>query len=263
MRRHFGRPARAIGIFIALLIASLLAIPWIHQISPKAVVQGATERSNATDRVTPLEQSVSPDIKLKAREVTVGIHLENAYNLSLAEETFNAEGWYWLTWPQAVQDLMDAVKAEPKDIVELVNSTMGADLMIEADLAEPELRPDGLRYQLFRFSGSFYSDDINLRKYPFNLLSLPIIIEVRPPSFSLDSPTPVILQTQKDANGLLGQFTDIGAFKDVGVSWTETLHAYATNFGTKNRSEFSQAVLRIFFTKHQLAHHSRNGFFRY
>jgi hypothetical protein len=232
---------------IGLVLLSILAVALLRQMTPSPAAQTTMLPIRRSDVTLPLDQAFTPEQQKQALAITVGVHLENIYNLRLSDETFNADGWYWLTWPEDVQDLIDEQQTDPKEMVELVNNTLGWDLSIQPDLAEPELRPDGTRYQLYRFSGSFYSDDINLRKYPFNLLSIPIILESRPPTFALDGATPVVLQLDDDINGLVGGFTDIGAFKDVGVSWLQKAHLYSTRFGTKNRSKFSQAEVRVFY----------------
>ena len=212
---------RQIRMLIGLVLAGLLVTAWLRPIATPTTEPATMLPIRRSDVTQPLDRAFSPERQRKALAITVGVHIENIYNLRLSDETFNADGWYWLIWPQGVQELIEARHTEPKEMVELVNNTLGWDLMLEPDLAEPELRADGMRYQLYRFSGSFYSDDINLRKYPFNLLSIPIILEARPPAFALDGSTPVVLQLDNDVNGLIGGFTDIGAFKDVGVSWQQ------------------------------------------
>jgi hypothetical protein len=233
-------------MWVGLLLVGILLLTGLRQIAAREA-QPTMLPIRRSDVTQPLEKVFTHEQQTRALSITTGVHLENVYNLRLPDESFNADGWYWITWPQGVQDLMDAHQTDPKEMVELVNNTLGWDLMIQPDLPEPELRPNGMRYQLYRFSGSFYSDDINLRKYPFSLLSVPIILEARPPSFALDGPTPVALQLDKDINGLVGGFTNIGAFKSVGVSWQQKAHLYSTKFGTQNRSRFSQAELRIFY----------------
>lgn len=47
--------------------------------------------------------------------------------------------------------MTDAIKDEPKDIVELVNNTMDETYLMQNQLAERELRPDGQHYQLYPF----------------------------------------------------------------------------------------------------------------
>ena len=73
----------------------------------------------------PIEQSLIREIGQGEAEATACIHLENEYNLNLPEKTFNADSWSRLTWTQAVQDMMEVVKANTKDIVELFNNTLG------------------------------------------------------------------------------------------------------------------------------------------
>ena len=42
--------------------------------------------------------------KPNAIPVKVGAYIENYHNLSLQDRRFVAEGYYWLEWPQAVED---------------------------------------------------------------------------------------------------------------------------------------------------------------
>ena len=69
--------------------------------------------------------------------MTAGIHFENKYNLNIPEKTFKEDSWYRVTCPQAVQEMMEVVKANTKDIVELFNNTMGTTPLIEPDLQSP------------------------------------------------------------------------------------------------------------------------------
>jgi hypothetical protein len=143
---------------------------------------------------------------------------------------------------------MEANKIEPDRMVEVVNNIVGYDFDVDPEYPEPQLRPDGSRHQVYRFSGFFYVDDINLRDSPFNLLSLPLILETRPLEFTVDGPTPVLLQPEADRDGLVGGYATIRGFQDIGVSLSQKIHRYATNFGEQQpRRDYSQVVLRVFY----------------
>jgi hypothetical protein len=237
-----------LGLLLAVTLVGLLLLALLR---PPLQPGGTGERPQPIrrrDAVLPIEQVLSAAEQKKALAVTVGMHLENAYNLSIPDQTFMADGWFWLSWPQEVEDLMEANKIEPDRMVEVVNNIVGYDFDVDPEYPEPQLRADGSRHQIYRFSGFFYVDDINLRDSPFNLLSLPLILETRPLEFTLDGPTPVLLQPDPDRDGLVGGYATIRGFQDIGVSLSQKIHRYATNFGEQQpRRDYSQVVLRVFY----------------
>ncbi len=242
------QPRRRFALLLSLMLALLALLAWLRPLAQPGGPGEKVEPIRRRDQVLPLEQVVSEAERQKALAITVGIHMENAYNLSIPDQTFMADGWFWLTWPQAVQDLMDANKIEAERMVEVVNNIVGYDFAVDPEYPEPQLRADGTRHQSYRFSGSFYVDDINLRDSPFNLLSLPLIVETRPIAFTVDGPTPVLLLPEPDRDGLVGAYVTIRGFQDVGVSLTPKIHRYATNFGElEPRRDYSQVVLRVFY----------------
>jgi hypothetical protein len=183
-----------------------------------------------------------------AAKVTVGMYLENAYNLSVADQTFMANGWYWLDWPAEVQKLLEENKVKADELVQVVNNIVGYDFEIETESEEPELKPNGWRHQRFQFSGHFYIDELDLHESPFSLLSLPLMLEVRPAEFALNGDEPLVLVPEKDHSGLVGGFASIRGFNPVGVSFGALQHTYATAFGEDSGPlRQSQVTLRVFY----------------
>ncbi|MFM7267455.1 MAG: hypothetical protein ACKOZT_02550 [Cyanobium sp.] len=238
----------------ALLLALCLAVPLL--LRPHAV-RGPRPLSSATlshseprpvgerDRYSSLASA--PAVVRAAPRITLGAHLENAYNLSVPEQTFMADGWYWISWPEEVQRLIEANKIDTDKIVEVVNNIIDYDFSVEADSEAPVLRPDGRHYQLFRFSGSFYIAEFELGDYPFHALSLPLLFETRPLSFSLDGPTPVLLVPEPGQKGLVGAYATIKGYREVGVSIDPMIHHYATDFGNGGRQDYALTELRVYY----------------
>ncbi|MFO0119865.1 MAG: hypothetical protein ACK512_07175, partial [Cyanobium sp.] len=52
-------------------------------------------------------EPIPPELAAAPR-IRLGVHLENAYNLSIPDQTYMADGWYWLEWPEAVQQRIEA-----------------------------------------------------------------------------------------------------------------------------------------------------------
>jgi len=63
--------------------------------------------------------------------------------------------------------------------VEFTNEVEGVGSSVSLDSAEPDSLPDGRSYQLFRFSNKFYVNDLNLKKYPFVEINLPVTLEIQ------------------------------------------------------------------------------------
>lgn len=165
-----------------------------------------------------------------ARHIEVGMHIKNIYNLSLKDKTFTADGWFWLKWPQSVQNLIEADQIPLTELVELVNQVESYDAQLETDSNEPQ-RLSGNRYlQLFRFSSKFYDDEQNLRDFPFETLELPIHVEVRPSQFSMGSEG-IVLVPRVSATELKGDSVNLNGYTVAGARATSAIHTYTTAFG--------------------------------
>jgi hypothetical protein len=245
---------------LALLLTLGLAIPLLHHGAAGAGDGRSTLKSGdpllhpPTMQPKPvsrrdLYRRLEPETPAMAAapRIRLGVHLENAYNLSIPDQTYMADGWYWLEWPEAVQQRIEAEKIDPDQLVEVVNNIIGYDFNVETDNAEPLERPDGSRYQLFRFSGSFYIDDLNLRHSPFNQLSLPLLFEIRPQSFAVDGEQPVLLVPEANVEGLVGAYASIKGYQEEGVNIQPLIHSYPTDFGDRSTHDFAMTELRIFY----------------
>jgi len=268
MANHSPKPAlvtsanrsRWLRPLLALLLALGLAIPLLHhgsagagygrstlkpgdgQLRPPSMQPQPVGRRDLYRRLEPV-----PPALAAAPRIRMGVHLENAYNLSIPDQTYMADGWYWLEWPEAVQKRIEVEKIEPEQMVELVNNIIGYDFNVEPDYEEPIERPDGSHYQLFRFSGSFYIDDLNLRRSPFNQLSLPLLFETRPQSFAVDGEQPVLLVPEANQNGLVGAYASIKGYQEVGANIQPLIHSYPTDFGEGATHDFAMTELRVFY----------------
>jgi hypothetical protein len=185
---------------------------------------------------------VSPD-----RRIEVGMHIKNIYNLSLKDKTFNADGWFWLKWPESIQQQIEADQIPINQLVELVNQVETYDSNLEADSNAPQKLSGGRYLQVFRFSGKFYDDYQNLRKFPFEKLELPIIVEVRPSQFSMGSKG-VVLVPKLNAMELQGDSANINGYALEESKSSSAIHVYRTSFGEEGNEkagEFSMASFEV------------------
>ena len=177
-----------------------------------------------------------------AKTVDVGLHVENVYQLSLKDKTFWAEGWYWLKWPKAVNDIILKHKIPLDRIVEFTNQIEASSFSIQQEQADSVLQPDGTCYQLFRFSGKFYIDDLDLAAFPFQRLALPITMELKPDELSCYASSPygcISLRDDNDLRGsVIGEYATINGYDVKGAYIKEYNHQYNTTFGTPGASAF-------------------------
>ena len=118
------------------------------------------------------------------RTIDTGMHIENIYQLNLKDKTFWAEGWYWIKWRPEIQKIIEAEKIPLNQVVEFTNQIEATNMVLEPDTTDPVKLEDGRLYQLFRFSGHFYVNDLNLAGFPFYDMNLPITMETRPDALS-------------------------------------------------------------------------------
>ena len=175
------------------------------------------------------------------RTIDTGMHIENIYQLNLKDKTFWAEGYYWIKWRPEIQNVIEAEKIPLNQVLEFTNEIEATNMVIDPDTTEPVKLEDGRLYQLFRFSGHFYVNDLNLAGFPFYDMNLPITMETRPDALSCyeGGPPCVSLLPEKNVSTtLIGQFADVNGYDMVGSLVKPFLHQYNTTFGIGNASAF-------------------------
>jgi hypothetical protein len=101
--------------------------------------------------------------------------------------------------------------------------------------------------QLYRFSAKFYDDSQTLKRFPFQQLELPIIIETRPTVFSLAAEA-IRLNPALESKGVKGQYAGLNGYQTGDVSVKKLIYTYNTNFGANNGikgGEFSRVEYNI------------------
>jgi len=191
------------------------------------------------------------------RTIELGVHIENVHQLSLKDKVYWMEGWYWLKWPEAIDKIIKAEKIPFEQIVEFTNVVEEANLTETLDTAEPLFMPKEDRYyQLVRFSGRFYVNNLDLRRYPFVHIVLPLTIEAKPDSLSCypSGPPCVALKPEPDvAKMMVGQFSDINGY-DLKASTVEPfLHQYNTTFGVGELSAFDAVDFNLVYKSNFVA----------
>jgi hypothetical protein len=176
--------------------------------------------------------------------ISVGMHVRNIYGLSLADQAFKAEGWYWLRVPVAVQTLMERRGIQPAELVAFVNQVDNWDgLIAEVNTDEPP-DADGSRLFRFRFAAGFYVSEIDQRDSPFELIRLPLILETAADAFA-DPATRVRLQPEVSGGKLLGDYSSLYGYELRGATLRASEHRYSTTFGTASHNTHSRLELLV------------------
>jgi hypothetical protein len=171
--------------------------------------------------------------KPNAIEVRVGAYVDNFHDLSLQNRRFVAEGYYWLEWPQSLQNKLDSEKIESKAIIVLANQVDTWDGQITGDSEEPVRLANGNYYQQFQFSANFYIPDINLKRFPFESVRLPVIFEVSDDSLAIEEGN-VILVPNSGGNALVGSFAEINGYRIMSSVLKPIVHTFGTKMGLNN-----------------------------
>ncbi len=188
---------------------------------------------------------------IREKRIYVGLHVENIYNLSLKERVFMAEGWYWLKWTDTVNAILNENQIPHERIIEFTNKVEASSMVVQADQPSPERLDSGYYWQLFRFSGKFYIENLELRGFPFDVLQLPFVLELQPDVLSCYPENRygcISLVLDNDARGsVLGQYAGLNGYKIIGTEKKEFLHEYSSSFGKSNLSAFASVRQNVFY----------------
>ena len=215
------------------VLLSALCVGLILALQSAGGVGQASPRSNR-DVATFAPANTSELLsKPNAIAVKVGAYVDNFHDLSLQNRRFVAEGYYWLEWPQSLQNKLDSEKIEPKSIIVLANQVDNWDGQINSFSEEPIRLANGNYYQQFQFSANFYIPEINLRRFPFESVELPVIFEIGDDSLSIQKGN-VILVPDASRNALVGSFAEINGYRITSLVLKPTVHTFGTNLGLNN-----------------------------
>ena len=242
-----------INLAFSFLFILLILIPSLF--SPDL-----TQKSDYYSKIT------AQDIESSEIVFDLGINITNIGDLDLSSKTFKAEGSIWLKWnelPDWVADEWDNEIADmPIKSLYFTNVANGG-LKLDIDPSNPYLDTDGKFIQWLSFSGEFYAKDINLRRFPFEQIELPI--ELESDDFNLSEA--IFVHNQQGS--IVSSRRNIHGFKYQGVHVNALKHFYNTNWGLKendlysaipNTSEYPSLITKLIY-KRNIAASLLNIFF--
>lgn len=175
----------------------------------------------------------------------VGLYPVNNYGVNFLDPSYQSSGYVWFGWDQKLQDYLEVNDYEPQRLFVPINSIGAAPSTVFNPLGKGSIkRPDGTYYALFAYQGTFYVDQLDFRRFPFNAIGLPIMIEADDPDGSLDFNGLRLVPDIKDSG--IGGYVDISGWVNRGWSFAEYRHHFATGFGLgEGESDYSQAVFEV------------------
>jgi len=208
---------------IGVSIPEAGAMPWAIQRAQPPIIQ-------------PL--AAFPQLQSQGITIQVGIHADSIYELSLAQKNYFADGRFWLVWPNTVQEWMQRQHIQPLSIVDFANQVEDWNSEVVPD-TNPEQRADGSWYQSFRFSSHFDVRKIDLRKYPFGSIELPIVLQVVPAHSVLDG-RPLLLEPERNQKGIIGEDASLEGYSLTAATLSPLVRTYRTDYGLQRMVRISQ-----------------------
>jgi hypothetical protein len=245
-KQGWRTPSLKLG-WLPILVASLLILLllWVPVASVVRMARQAPkmERLMSWSRQVsqqPLIQILAPAFALADNEIRIdtGIHIENIYDLSLRSKTYSADGRIWLEWSEDVQRILLSQNTQPVQLIDFVNQVEDWNGKLVPDVLEPVKR-NGKWHQSFRFSQRFYLHTLDLRRYPFNTLALPITLQVTPAYSSLDGRKLFLLPIRNE-RGIIGEYANLEGYELISADVFSRVRTYRTDYGLMRMVKVSQ-----------------------
>lgn len=223
--RQAGRQLRRFAVLLLFVVALIAPTLASGSVLPSATSASGQVNAHSAVRIEPAPAENAPGPVVK-----VGLHVRNIYDLSLVDQSFLAEGWYWLDWGPDVEVILKRQRIEPRDIVELANEIeLGQYSSQEISPASQVLSKPGRYGITVRFSGKFYLNDIPQRYAPFDPQRLSIQVEVKAESLAIGRQA-LRLEPAIPADQIAGEQVDLGGYELDRVSWERSQLVYPEAF---------------------------------
>ena len=249
IKRRFPRGALILG---GLLLALVLLVPITSLISLTRLPMEQNPMAKilpmpwaAQGNKLPIIEQLQPNSinEMQATLIHGGIHLENIYDLSLKNKTFSADGRFWLEWPEAVQKELEKQSLQPIQLIDFVNQVTKWEGRLEADNAQATQRGDKW-FQSFNFSMQFNIHQLNLSRYPFNNLNLPITLAINPIHAGLMQ-RQILLLPARNQQGIIGEYANLDGYQLQSAQINPELRTYRTDYGLKQTIKASQLNINL------------------
>ena len=236
----------------ALVMATALVLVVIWSGSGLLALNPVPERDR--DALTELmegpsglaEVQLSEDLVRRHPFIYAGIQLDKIYELNLNSRTFTADGEIWLEWLPEVDALLQKHGDDPADLITLANRIETWDSTFEPSSDAPRELSGGRRQQLYHFSSRFYDDEVDFRRDPFDMLRLPVIVELKP-LWTSQKYADLRLLPEPSNDNLVGELGSLSGYQLQSASFTPYLRRTSNRRGTWYRPHLSQVRLEVIY----------------
>jgi hypothetical protein len=223
----------------ALCVALILTI---HGFASDGLASIQSNRNGTSYLPVKTEELLS---KPNAIGVKVGAYFDNLHDLSLQNRRFVGEGFYWLEWPQSLQDKLKSDDIESGSMISIANQLDTWDRDIDGIDDEPTRLPNGNYYQQMRFSAHLFIPEINLRRFPFESIELPVILETYSDLLAIENGNLVLIPDVRN-NALVSPSAGINGYNLVSASLQSTVRTLGTDWGLSDgKLSYSGAALTV------------------
>ena len=207
----------------------------------------ANEAPDAAERGRPLRGAeILRDAELLEStkyKIYSGIYVVNNFSMDLEVPSFSSKGYIWMRWEEPFQDYLEEKGLGVSDVVNLQNDINPETSSIEP-LRDVQRFPDGTYGQGMIYTGDFYIDNLDLRRFPFNSVSLPVVLEVDDPVGDLTYRDLRLIPDLRDSG--IGQYSDLFGWLTRGWSFGEFRHHFASGLGfSAEDEEYSQLIFDV------------------
>jgi len=192
------------------------------------------------------EVQLSEDLVRRHPFIYAGIQLDKIYELNLNSRTFTADGEIWLEWLPEVDALLQKHGDDPADLITLANRIETWDSTFEPSSDAPRELSGGRRQQLYHFSSRFYDDEVDFRRDPFDMLRLPVIVELKP-LWTSQKYADLRLLPEPSNDNLVGELGSLSGYQLQSASFTPYLRRTSNRRGTWYRPHLSQVRLEVIY----------------
>ena len=205
------------------------------------------EAPDAAGRGKPLRGSEllrdSQQLHAAKHKVYTGIYVANNFSLDLEVPSFSSKGYIWMRWQKPFQEYLESRKVGVEEVINLEND-INPEVSAITPLNDVRKYEDGTFGQGFLYTGEFYIDNLNLRRFPFNSLSLPIVLEVDDPVGDLTYRDLRLVPDLRDSG--IGQYSDLFGWLTRGWSFAEFRHHFSSGLGfSAEDEEYSQLIFDV------------------
>ena len=176
-------------------------------------------------------------------KVYAGIYVANNFSLNLEIPSFSSKGYIWMRWGKPFQDYLEGRGLAISEVIGLEND-INPETSAITPLRDVREFDDGSFGQGMLYTGEFYIDNLDLRRFPFNSVSLPVVLEVDDPLGDLTYKSLRLIPDLRDSG--IGQYSDLFGWLTRGWSFGEFRHHFASGLGfSAQDEEYSQLIFDV------------------